>query len=165
VSCPCVNQKLPNRSSKCSPPNYALQSCYYSCSFSLSSQNCRLINSLEQQRRTKHTNSRQRASSHSSRRSSSTLRSRTARRARRRASVRRSSNLNAVTSRSLHTSARAGSHGGRDDGRSCSTRLTPTPRSPRRIARPARACPAAPRARRAIAAAPPGGPGTGGPGT
>jgi hypothetical protein len=142
---------------------YALQS--YSCSFSSSPFQLRsLSKNLEKQRSTKHTNSRQRTPSHSRRRSSRTLRSRTAGGARRRTSVRRSSNFNAVASRRLHTSRRACGHCSRNDRAGRSRSFATRPSRPRRIARPTSTRPAAPRARGAIAAAPPGGPGAGGPG-
>ena len=123
-----------------------------------------LLLHLQKQRSTKHTDSRQRASSHGSRSSGGALRSSRARSAGRAGVDGSSSDANAVASGSLHASAGASGHGGSDDGRSSSASLAARPGRPRRIGAPGTLGPAAPGGSRARAAAPPACPRAFGPG-
>lgn len=104
---------------------------------------------LQKQRRTKHTNSRERRASHSSR-----LRARALRRTRARSASRagidtRRRDANTIARGSLHAGAGTRRHGGGDDRRSSSASLAARPSRPRRIGAPGAFSPAAPGGRRA----------------
>lgn len=121
---------------------------------------------LQKQRSTKHTNSRQRTSSHGRRRRSRTFRSTCASAACRARIDGSSSDADAIARRSLHASARTGRHGSGDDRRSGCRSLATRPRCPRRIrSSPGTLRPTAPGRSRASRTAPPACPGAFGPGT
>lgn len=91
---------------------------------------------LQQKRSTKHTDSRQRTSSHSSRRRSRALGRRARGASRRIRSLASGGDSDAVGGRSLHARARASGHGGGVHGARSRASLAARPSRPRRIGAP-----------------------------